>query len=97
MLHINIYSIMSKSRKQMSIYSLSEKKHYDISLLKNVETIKTANGRYRLQGVTPSGKVVSRFISKQMAGSGLLGNLFQTQNGELWPGSSQIPLLGALL
>lgn len=51
--------------------------------------------RFRIVGQTPSGKMVSRFISKEVAGSGILGKLFGLPNGEI-PLLSQIPLVGAL-
>ena len=86
---------MSKRKlKPDEIYSLSEKKIYHISKLTNIEKITTANGRLRVQGITPGGKVVSKFISKEMAGSGLLGNLLGMPDGI--PGLSNLPLIGAL-
>lgn len=80
----------------MTIYCLADKRHYPISELEGVKVLQS-NGRSRIVGVTPSGHKVSRFISKQMAGSGLLGKLFNPGTGELFPGSSNIPLLGMLL
>jgi hypothetical protein len=93
--------------KKDQIYSLSEKKPYFISDLLDVEPLQTANGRYRLQGVTPSGKVVSKFIDRaeydrrknkkgKKDGDGLLGNLLGLPDGKI-PLLSDIPGLGALL
>jgi hypothetical protein len=77
----------------MKIYSLSEKRHYDISELSGVKVVKSGN-RHRIVGVTPGGKSVSRFLSKEMAGSGLLGSLIGMPDGI--PGLSTLPIIGAL-
>lgn len=60
---------------------------------------KTKNGRYIVRGSDQYGHKVNTFVSKDFAaqhGEGLLGNLLGRPGGELFPGSSNIPLLGML-
>lgn len=78
----------------MTIYCLADKRHYPISELEGVKVLQS-NGRSRIVGVTPSGHKVSRFISKQMAGSGLIGKALGMPDGKI-PVLGDIPLLGML-
>ena len=121
-----------ENMEKMEIYSLVEKKRYQLSELSNIDTqkyipvsqltpadvkkytaankgkplkgafvsvkdpkyVKIPSKRFRVIGITPGKKTVSKFISKETAGSGLIGSLIGMPDGI--PGLSSLPIIGAL-
>jgi len=77
------------------IYSVGDRKSFNINDLQNINIFTDQNGRYRITAISPYGKKINSYLSKE--GTGLLGNLFGRPDGELFPGAAKIPLLGALL
>ena len=95
--HVKSYHKNSKLSHD-EIFCVQCKKSYKLKNISDKHFVKTKNHRLRLVGKCPLGHNISKFVSKEMAnGSGLLGKLLGMPNGELIPGDSNIPIIGALL